>query len=148
MGTFNHTGDDSMNTQILTEMGIQHPEEITHFDFRQKSKNKDELIIHFKRRKGSLRAASRSYEYGRSLKTVITDSGRPEFEDTYELSPFAIKAMEELNKLLKITQPSRSSLKQMLMSEIADLEKLMEIEDKDGKVQDTLNKLREHVAKL
>ena len=136
-----------MNFELLEEMGIQHPEEITHYDFRQKSKKKDELIIHFKRKKGSLRAASRSYEYGRSLKTVITDSGRSEFEDTYELSPFAIKAMEELNELLKITRPSLSSLKQMLLKEIADLEKLT-VNDKNGKVQEAITNLHNHIDKL
>ncbi len=134
-----------MNSQLLTDMGIQHPEEITHYDFRQKSKKKDELIIHFKRKKGSLRAASRSYEYGRSLKAVVTDSGRPEYENIYELSPLAINAMEELNKLLEIASPSRDSLKQMLMSELAELGKLT---GGDDKVQDSLNKLHEHIATL
>ncbi len=134
-----------MKFQLLTDMGIQHPEEITHYDFRQKSKMKDELVIHFKRKKGSLRATSRSYEYGRSLKSVITDSGRPKYENTYELSPLAINAMEELNKLLEITQPSRASVKEMLMSELAELEKLT---GGDDKVQHNLNKLREHVATL
>ena len=134
-----------MDFQLLTDMGIQHPEEITHYDFRQKSKKKDELIIHFKRKKGSLRAASRSYEYGRSLKTIVTDSGRPEFENTYELSPLAINAMEELNRLLEITQPSLAGLKASLLSELAELEKLTASNDK---AQETLNKLREHVVKL
>lgn len=134
-----------MNFQLLTDMGIQHPEEITHYDFRQKSKMKDELVIHFKRKKGSLRASSRSYEYGRSLKTIVTDSGRPKFENTYEPSPLAISAMEELNKLLEIVQPSRASVKAMLMSELAELEKVAGGNDK---VQENLNKLREHVAKL
>ena len=134
-----------MDFQLLTDMGIQHPEEITHYDFRQKSKKKDELIIHFKRKKGSLRAASRSYEYGRSQKTVVTDSGRPEYENTFELSPLAINAMEELNKLLEITRPSHDSLKQMLMSELAELEKLT---GDDDKVQATLNRLREHISTL
>ena len=136
-----------MNFELLTEMGIQHPEEITHYDFRQKSRKKDELTIHFKRKKGSLRAASRSYEYGRSLKTVVTDSGRPEFEDTYELSPFAIKAMEELNELLKITRPSLSSLKQMLLNEIVELEKLT-VNDKDGKIKEAIINLHKHIDKL
>lgn len=137
-----------MNSKALTEMGIHHPEEITHYDFRQKSKKKDELVIHFSRKKGSLRATSRSYDFGRSIKTIVTDSGRAEFEDTYELSPYAIEAMLELDKLLKITQPSRSSLKQMLTSELADLEKLMGSDAKDGKIYDSLNKLREHIDKL
>lgn len=137
-----------MDFQVLTEMGIHHPEEITHYDFRQKSKNQDELIIHFNRKKGSLRATSRSYEYGRSLKTVITDSGRAEFEDTYELSPNAMAAIDELDTLLKITRPSRTNLKQMLMSELAVLEELKGSDDMDGKIQDSLSKLRDHVAKL
>ena len=137
-----------MELETLTEMGIQHPEEISHYDWRQKTKKKDELVIHFERKKGSLRAASRSYVFGRSLKTVVTDSGTPRFDDTYEVSPFALKAMDELNHILSITRPSLSTLKQMMLHELDELDELVGGSGADDKVKKRTNKLREHIGRL
>ena len=139
-----------MELKTLTEMGIQHPEEITHYDFRQKTKKKDELIVYFEREKGSLRAASRAYLFGRSLNTVVTDSGSPTFEDTYEVSPFALAAMDELNHILSITRPSLSTLKQMMMRDLEALADLTAGDDTgDGaKVKEALERLRERVGML
>lgn len=137
-----------MELETLTEMGIQHPEEITHYDWRQRTKKKDELVIYFERKKGSLRAASRSYIFGRSLKTVVADGGTARFDDTYEVSPFALKAMEELNHILSITRPSLSTLKQMMMHELDELNELIGEKGADEQVKRRVDKLREHIGRL
>ena len=137
-----------MELETLTEMGIQHPEEITHYDWRQRTKKKDELVIYFERKKGSLRAASRSYIFGRSLKTVVSDGGTARFDDTYEVSPFALKAMDELNHILSITRPSLSTLKQMMMHELDELNNLLGERGADEKVKRRVDKLREHIERL
>jgi len=103
------------------------------------------LVIYFERKKGSLRAASRAYLFGRSLKTVVTDSGSPTFDDTYEVSPYALAAMEELNHILSITRPSLSTLKQMMMHE---LDKLATLTGGSDAAAAKLERLREHVGKL
>lgn len=137
-----------MELKTLTEMGIQHPEEITHYNFRQKTKREDELEIRFERKKGSLRAASRSYVFGRSMKTIVIDSGSASFEDTYEISPFALTAMEELDNLLKITQPNLTTLKQLMMLELDSLDTLIGKDDTDHEMKERLSKLRKHISKL
>jgi len=84
----------------LGEMGITRFHEVSHYTLRQDGENRDVLKISYKRQKGSLLPESRKYRFGRSLKTVVADGGRARFEDTYEISPYLLRAVVELDRLV------------------------------------------------
>ncbi|MFK7892807.1 MAG: DUF3461 family protein [Granulosicoccus sp.] len=88
----------------LTEMGIARFHEISHYNLVCEGKNKDILRISYDRKKGSFLAKSRKYEFGRSLKTVIADGGTARMEQTYEISPFLLTAVSELDALIALRQ--------------------------------------------
>lgn len=88
----------------LTEMGIARFNEISHYTLVCEGKNKDILRIYYDRQKGSFLAKSRKYEFGRSLKTVIADGGTARMEQTYEISPFLLAAVSELDALMALRQ--------------------------------------------
>ncbi len=105
----------------LTAMGINNPSEIVRYSLRSEG-DKDELKIYYRRRKGSLFPVSRKYKFGRSLNTIVTDSGKPEYAETYDISPFLLEAVEELNKIVKPLENSVDGKKEIL-DEIDRLEK-------------------------
>jgi len=84
----------------LEEMGITRAHQISAYSLRQDGADKDVLKIRYKRAKGSLLPESRTYKFGRSLKTVIADGGTSRMEHTYEISPFLLKAIAELDSLV------------------------------------------------
>ncbi len=94
----------------LTEMGIVRFHEISHYSVQQNSRDRDVLRVYYKRAKGSLLPFSRKYVFGRSLKTVVADSGTSRFEDTYEISPFLQRAMTELDTLVAENKLEKSEL--------------------------------------
>lgn len=49
----------------------------------------------------------RTYEFGRAIKTVVTDSGSATMEDTYEVSPVLQAAVTELQQLLGLDAPGK-----------------------------------------
>ncbi|MCB1755333.1 MAG: DUF3461 family protein [Gammaproteobacteria bacterium] len=119
--------------EALSDMGIQNPQEISKYTLRQEGHG-DVLKIYYKRKKGSFLPNSRKYKFGRSIKTVLTDGGKQEFEDIYEISPFLLKAVAELDSIVKQKHESIDR-KQELLDEIDHLEKvfankLAELRDK------------------
>lgn len=84
----------------LSEMGIARFHEISHYSLRPDGANRDVLRVHYKRAKGSFLAQSRKYQFGRSQKMVIADGGTAKMELTYEISPFLLKAVSELDSLV------------------------------------------------
>ncbi len=114
----------------LSEMGIVRFHEISNYSLRQDGADKDVLRVIYKRAKGSLLPHSRKYKFGRSLKTVIADGGTSRMEHTYEISPFLLKAVAELDELVATNQhePSKSAsteLKSDLLAEINELKQLI-----------------------
>ncbi len=109
--------------EALSEMGIQNPEEISKYTLRQEGHG-DALKIYYKRKKGSFLPSSRKYKFGRSVKTVIADGGRQEFEDVYQISPFLLKAVAELDSIVKQRQEAVDH-KQDLLDEIDHLERVV-----------------------
>lgn len=85
---------------MLTEMGVRRFHEISHYTLRQDGARNDFLKIHYKRQKGSLLPVTRKYTFGRSLKTVVADGGTSRMEDTYEISPYLLDAVTELDALV------------------------------------------------
>ncbi len=84
----------------LEEMGIKNAQEISGYSLRPDGAAKDLLKIRYKRAKGSFLPHSRTYKFGRSLRTVIADGGTARMEHTYEISPFLLKAVAELDSLV------------------------------------------------
>jgi hypothetical protein len=140
----------------LAEMGIVRFHEISHYSLRQDGADKDILRVNYKRAKGSLLPYSRKYKFGRSLKTVIADGGTARMEHTYEISPFLLKAVAELDGLvaqnrLDTGKSVNTDLVSDLLSEVNELEQLMRASDDaktDAAVVDKFDRVRRHINAL
>lgn len=139
----------------LSEMGIVNFHEISHYSLRQDGRDKDILRVNYKRSKGSLLPFSRKYKFGRSLKTVIADGGTARMEDTYEISPFLLKAIAELDSLLanariQNTDRADKELKGDLLDEIVALEQLLQTTDADTRpaLLAQVKVVRQHIEAL
>ena len=85
--------------KTLSEMGINNPGEVERYSLNT-TNNIDVLRIVYKRKKGSLLPASKRFEFGRSQKTVVADSGTAKTEILHVISPFLQKAMKELDEII------------------------------------------------
>jgi len=140
----------------LSEMGIIRFHEIASYSLRQDGADKDVLRVVYKRAKGSLLPHTRKYKFGRSMKTVIADGGTSRMEHTYEISPFLLKAVAELDELVADNQhepvkPDNSDLKADLLSEINELKQLINVSissENMGAVNTKLDSVRKHIAAL
>lgn len=92
----------------LTEMGINNPGEIERYSLNT-TNNIDVLRIVYKRNKGSFLPTSKRFEFGRSSKTVVADSGTQKVEIVHVISPFLQKAMKELDGIISA---KRSNIEQ------------------------------------
>ncbi len=92
----------------LTEMGINNPGEIERYSLNT-TNNIDVLRIVYKRQKGSFLPTSKRFEFGRAIKTVVTDSGTQRTETTHVISPFLQNAMKELDGIISA---KRSTIEQ------------------------------------
>ncbi|MFT4726923.1 MAG: hypothetical protein ACI9UN_001418 [Granulosicoccus sp.] len=134
----------------LAEMGIKRFHEISHYSLRQDGSKKDVLRVNYKRAKGSWLPYSRKYQFGRALKTVVADGGTGRLESNYEISPFLLKAVVELEKLvdqnkLHDSETSESTeLKADLLREVRELKAMV----KDNNVSaDVLSAKFENLTK-
>ncbi|PID44402.1 MAG: hypothetical protein CSB47_11210 [Proteobacteria bacterium] len=84
----------------LAEMDITRTEEIRHYTLHQEGK-KDVLKIYYKRKKGSFLPERKTFKFGRSVKAVTTGNQDNPVQEVYEISPFLLKALSELDTLLK-----------------------------------------------
>lgn len=117
----------------LQDMGINNAQEISGYSLRPDGAQKDVLKIRYKRAKGSFLPQSRTYKFGRSLKTVIADGGTARMEHTYEISPFLLKAVAELDSLVSDNKKVSGSVKSLigeervseLVNEFNELEELV-----------------------
>ncbi len=148
--------DNDTQYPALSEMGIIRPNEISHYSLRQDGADKDVLRIIYNRAKGSLLPYSRKYKFGRSQKTVVADGGSSRMAQTYEVSPFLLKAVNELDKLVDINQhdsskASATDLKSDLMAEINELKLLINDSvpaDNMAAVNSKIDILSKHVEAL
>ena len=99
------------NYPALAEMGIQRFHEISAYKLSHNGHNEDVLRIKYERAKGSLLPESRKYKFGRSMKAVIVDGGTARMEQTYEISPFLLKAVSELDALLESVPSAKQTSK-------------------------------------
>lgn len=140
----------------LEEMGIIRFHEISNYSLRQDGADKDVLRVIYKRAKGSLLPHSRKYKFGRSMRTVIADGGTARMEHTYEISPFLLKAVSELDRLVAFNQhepvkPDNKDLKADLLAEINELKQLINESIRSenmGLVNSKLDSVRKHIEAL
>lgn len=119
----------------LSEMGISNPGEIERYSLST-SNHIDNLRIIYKRKKGSFLPTSKRFEFGRSSKTVMTDSGTQKTDIVYDISPFLHKALEELDQLIdakksnfehaKLVKDELQRLHQEMSSRLAYIESLID----------------------
>lgn len=121
----------------LKEMGITRPHQIAHYSMRLAGKNRDVLHVFYQREKGSLLAASRKYEFGRAAKNVASDNQDQEFEEVFEISPFLLKAVAELDSIIG-TQEDHQSLISVMKKELDCLEQLVQ-----SRIEEIRNQLDE-----
>jgi hypothetical protein len=88
------------NDSILKEMGINNPTQISRYSLREEN-GEDVLRIYYKRAKGSLLPTSRKYSFGRSQKTIITDSGGPEYAPDPQISNVLQRVLKALDGIAR-----------------------------------------------
>ena len=149
------TGNDTQYP-ALSEMGIIRFHEISHYSLRQDGPDKDVLRVIYNRAKGSLLPYSRKYKFGRAMQTVVADGGSSRMEQTHVISPFLLKAVSELDKLVSINQhdsskSSSTDLKSDLMVEIEELKQLVNESipaDSLARIQTKIDNLGKHIDAL
>lgn len=104
----------------LSDMGIQHPEEIEKFAVYTVG-NTDILRIIYDRKKGSLLPVSRRYKFPQVKKSVLVDSGTRQTQTMFESTPAFREALHELEQL-KLAREKGHDIKQLLSEEIKHLE--------------------------
>ena len=104
----------------LTDMGIQHPEEIEKFAVYTVG-NTDVLRIIYDRKKGSLLPVSRRYKFPQLKKSVIVDSGTRQTETLFESTPAFREALHELEQL-KLVREKGQDIAGLIREEIKHLE--------------------------
>ena len=87
------------NFPTLSEMGISNPGEIDRYSLST-TNHIDVLRLIYKRKKGSFLPTNKRFEFGRSSRTVMTDSGTQSTEIVHDISPFLQKAIAELDQLM------------------------------------------------
>jgi hypothetical protein len=100
----------------LTEMGIQHPEEIDKFAVYTIG-NTDVLQVTYNRKKGSLLPVSRRYKFAQVKESVLVDSGTRKTQTLFISTPAFRDALHELEQL-KVAKAEGLDLKVMLKEEI------------------------------
>ncbi len=107
----------------LAEMGVSSFDDITKYTMRQEG-GYDILKVYYKREKGSFLPRSKKFRFGRSTRTVMVDSGRQQWQEVSEISPFLLRAITELNKLAEEEKIGGNS-KEDLAKEVLHLERVM-----------------------
>lgn len=123
------------NFPTLTEMGINNPGEIERYS-HSTTDHVDVLRVIYRRKKGSLLPTSKRFEFGRSSKTVMADSGTRTTEIVHDISPFLLKAIKELDQLIdsrksniehaKLVKEEMQRLHQELSSSMSYIESLID----------------------
>ncbi len=104
----------------LTEMGIQHPEQIEKFAVYTVGRT-DVLQVIYDRKKGSLLPVSRRYKFPQVKNSVIVDSGTRKTETLFESTPAFREALHELETLRSVREKGQD-LAAMIREEVKHLE--------------------------
>ncbi len=105
----------------LSSMGVQNPMQIIGYTLTQPRPDTDVLRIRYERPKGSFLPVVRSYTFGRSQRTQVSNGALSQAELVYEVSPVLSKAILELDSIVQSKQ-DRSELKIQILGEIERLQ--------------------------
>ncbi len=105
----------------LSSMGVQNPMQIIGYTLTQPRPDTDVLRIRYERPKGSFLPVVRSYTFGRSQRTQVSNGALSQAELVYEVSPVLSKAILELDSIVQSKQ-DRSELKIQILAEIERLQ--------------------------
>lgn len=122
----------------LSSMGVQNPLQIIGYTLTQPRSDMDILRIRYERPKGSFLPVVRSYTFGRSQRTQVSNGALSQAELVYEVSPVLSKAILELDSIVQSKQ-DRSELKSQILGEIERLQEEFNAE---------LNSLKQLVERL
>ncbi|WP_298610242.1 DUF3461 family protein [uncultured Thiothrix sp.] len=122
----------------LSSMGVQNPLQIIGYTLTQPRPDMDILRIRYERPKGSFLPVVRSYTFGRSQRTQVSNGALSQAELVYEVSPVLSKAILELDSIVQSKQ-DRSELKSQILGEIERLQEEFNAE---------LNSLKQLVERL
>ena len=119
----------------LSEMGIANPGEIERYSLNTIN-HVDVLRIIYKRHKNSFLPTSKRFEFGRSSKTIMADSGTQTTDIVHDISPFLLKALHELDQLIdtkksnvehaKLVKEELQRLHQEMSSRLSYIESLID----------------------
>lgn len=110
------------NFPTLLEMDINRFDEITHYSLRQNGKSGDILKIYYKRKKGSVLPERKTFKFGRSAKMVADTSAKNGSVEIFEISPFLLKAVSELDNIVS-KRHKEKDLTELLLKRIDQIEK-------------------------
>lgn len=122
----------------LSSMGVQNPMQIIGYTLTQPRADTDVLRICYERPKGSFLPVVRSYTFGRSQRTQVSNGALSQAELVYEVSPVLSKAILELDSIVQSKQ-DRNELKIHILGEIERLQEEFNAE---------LNSLKQLVSRL
>lgn len=122
----------------LSSMGVQNPMQIIGYTLTQPRPDMDILRVRYERPKGSFLPVVRSYTFGRSQRTQVSDGAMNQSELVFEISPVLSKAILELDSIVRSKQ-DRSELKLQILGEIARVQEEFNAE---------LNALKQLVERL
>lgn len=88
----------------LAAMGINNPNQITHYTIYNNPKETDVLRIRYARPKGSFLPVTRSYKFPRTPKPQTHSGETKHVVTVYEVSPQLAAAMNELDQIVKNKQ--------------------------------------------
>ena len=111
----------SKSHPTLDQMGIQNPSQISSYNVFQTRSDVDILRIRYVRPKTSFLPVTRRYRFVRSAKPTLTDSGTRSVDTFYEISPLLVKAMTELDTIVK-KHLSNVEIKERLLTDIRRME--------------------------
>lgn len=121
----------------LSEMDINRAEEIRHYTLHQEG-NIDVLKVFYKRQKGSFLPERKTFKFGRSAKMIATGDKKNPTRETHEISPFLLKAITELDSLLK-KKDSVVDKKQHILDRMHQIE--LEVKAAHEEMRSLLNEL-------
>ena len=115
--------------ETLKEMGIEDVHDIEKYTSRIEG-DMDILKIYFHRHQGEWFAKSKKFKFKRVQKEMLVNDGLVPYRSTTEPSPFFLRAVAELDALVKEEQSAQNK-KEQLLDELEHLEKVVarKIED-------------------
>lgn len=115
--------------ETLKEMGIADVHDIEKYTSRIEG-DMDILKIYFRRHQGEWFAKSKKFKFKRVQKEILVNDGLVPYRSTTEPSPFFLRAVAELDALVK-EDVSTQNKKEQLLDELEHLEKVVarKIED-------------------